>query len=182
MMGRAQLRRRNTMNGRLFLLASALVLASCGAPLREIPAFLDPSNPTAPESVAPSLAAMAGDSASPSSAQSDVQGGSGAQQEPPGHAHSGHGMHDQAPNPYKPPSPEKPPSAEGTDTKEGWTCPMHPQVTQQAPGPCPKCGMKLVPQQAPAKNSQPNPDRSSPTPGGEHHTHPQPSGTQGGTP
>ena len=171
------------MNSRLFLLASALVLASCGAPLREIPAYLDPSNPTAPESAAPTLATMAGDSASPPSAQPDVQSESGVQQASPGHAHSGHGTHGQSPEPSKPPSQEQPPpSAKGGDTKEGWTCPMHPQVTQQAPGPCPKCGMKLVPQQAPPKNSQPDPDRSPPTPGGEHHIHPQPSGTQGGTP
>lgn len=182
MTGRARLRRRITMNGRLFLLASALVWASCGAPLREIPAFLDPSNPTAPESAAPTLATMADDSASPSSAQPDVQSESGAQRQPPSHAHSGHGMHDQAPNPYKSPSPEKPPSAEGADAKEGWTCPMHPQVVQPAPGQCSTCGMKLVPQQAPPKNSQPDPDRSSPTPSGERHVHPQPSGPQGGTP
>jgi Cu(I)/Ag(I) efflux system membrane fusion protein len=27
---------------------------------------------------------------------------------------------------------------------EGWTCPMHPEVTSAAPGKCPKCGMDLV--------------------------------------
>ncbi len=84
------------MNGRLFLLASALVLASCGAPLREIPAFLDPSNPAAPESAAPTLATMAGDSASPSSAQPDVQSEPGARQSI-GHTHSGHGMRSKPP-------------------------------------------------------------------------------------
>lgn len=26
-----------------------------------------------------------------------------------------------------------------------YTCPMHPEVEQSAPGNCPKCGMKLVP-------------------------------------
>lgn len=25
-----------------------------------------------------------------------------------------------------------------------YTCPMHPEVVQDAPGNCPKCGMKLV--------------------------------------
>lgn len=27
-----------------------------------------------------------------------------------------------------------------------YTCPMHPEVVQQGPGKCPKCGMALVPQ------------------------------------
>ena len=26
-----------------------------------------------------------------------------------------------------------------------WTCPMHPEVVQDKPGPCPKCGMALEP-------------------------------------
>lgn len=26
-----------------------------------------------------------------------------------------------------------------------YTCPMHPEVTSDKPGKCPKCGMKLVP-------------------------------------
>src|SRR5512143_4089978 len=28
---------------------------------------------------------------------------------------------------------------------EGFTCPMHPEVRQEAPGNCPKCGMALEP-------------------------------------
>jgi FtsP/CotA-like multicopper oxidase with cupredoxin domain len=28
---------------------------------------------------------------------------------------------------------------------EAWTCPMHPEVTSDGPGTCPKCGMRLVP-------------------------------------
>jgi hypothetical protein len=27
---------------------------------------------------------------------------------------------------------------------ETWTCPMHPEVVQDHPGKCPKCGMDLV--------------------------------------
>ena len=34
-----------------------------------------------------------------------------------------------------------------------YTCPMHPEVRQPAPGRCPKCGMKLVPA-APARPIQ----------------------------
>lgn len=26
---------------------------------------------------------------------------------------------------------------------EGWTCPMHPDVHEDGPGTCPKCGMAL---------------------------------------
>jgi hypothetical protein len=33
---------------------------------------------------------------------------------------------------------EAPPAA-------GWTCAMHPQVHADGPGPCPICGMPLVP-------------------------------------
>ncbi len=28
---------------------------------------------------------------------------------------------------------------------EEYTCPMHPEVRQDSPGNCPKCGMKLEP-------------------------------------
>ncbi len=28
--------------------------------------------------------------------------------------------------------------------KKQYTCPMHPEVVKDAPGNCPKCGMKLV--------------------------------------
>jgi membrane fusion protein, copper/silver efflux system len=28
-----------------------------------------------------------------------------------------------------------------------YTCPMHPEVTSDKPGNCPKCGMELVPQE-----------------------------------
>ena len=33
-------------------------------------------------------------------------------------------------------------TAGGAGTK--YTCPMHPEVVQDKPGNCPKCGMKLV--------------------------------------
>ena len=31
------------------------------------------------------------------------------------------------------------------DTPTVYSCPMHPEVRSDAPGTCPKCGMKLVP-------------------------------------
>ena len=36
------------------------------------------------------------------------------------------------------------------DTPVGYVCPMHPEVVSPEPGKCPKCGMKLMPQQATA--------------------------------
>ena len=32
-----------------------------------------------------------------------------------------------------------------TPTTQLWTCPMHPDVVQDHPGDCPRCGMSLVP-------------------------------------
>jgi hypothetical protein len=34
-----------------------------------------------------------------------------------------------------------------------YVCPMHPEVVSNAPGTCPKCGMKLVPKPTPPKSS-----------------------------
>lgn len=35
-------------------------------------------------------------------------------------------------------------NADAQTTKTMYTCPMHPEVQQAAPGKCPKCGMDLV--------------------------------------
>lgn len=46
------------------------------------------------------------------------------------------------------PSPEATPPAEGGPaTAVIYSCPMHPEVTANAPGACPKCGMTLVAKQ-----------------------------------
>jgi NADH-quinone oxidoreductase subunit J len=55
----------------------------------------------------------------------------------------------------------KPPTSPGehaqgasiAHTAQIYTCPMHPEVQQDQPGKCPKCGMALVPQQEPAGDS-----------------------------
>lgn len=39
-------------------------------------------------------------------------------------------------------------SANGRETRQLWTCGMHPQVVQEEPGQCPICGMDLTPMQA----------------------------------
>lgn len=56
------------------------------------------------------------------------------------HAHSAHQHH--APKP-----PQAPPAApsQGAATGTEYTCPMHPEVRQDHPGNCPKCGMTLEP-------------------------------------
>jgi hypothetical protein len=37
----------------------------------------------------------------------------------------------------------------GKQSGATYTCPMHPEVISDAPGRCPKCGMKLVPKEPP---------------------------------
>jgi P-type Cu+ transporter len=39
-----------------------------------------------------------------------------------------------------------------------YTCPMHPEVVQEGPGICPKCGMALEPKGLPASDAGPNPE------------------------
>ena len=34
---------------------------------------------------------------------------------------------------------------DAADAAAGYVCPMHPEVTSDEPGTCPKCGMKLIP-------------------------------------
>jgi NADH-quinone oxidoreductase subunit J len=53
----------------------------------------------------------------------------------------------------------KPPQEDAADDKEpqdtskmtDWTCPMHPEVSQESAGTCPKCGMTLIPRAEMAK-------------------------------
>ena len=53
----------------------------------------------------------------------------------------------------KPVSKTTTPAAKASVAQSGYVCPMHPEVTSNKPGNCPKCGMKLVVQKpkAPAK-------------------------------
>ena len=54
------------------------------------------------------------------------------------HHHAGHHPHTAE---GAEPSLASPPSAAGTV----YTCPMHPEIRQDHPGTCPKCGMTLEP-------------------------------------
>ena len=49
------------------------------------------------------------------------------------------------PERYLQPRTPPPPAAPGAT----WVCPMDPEVRQDAPGPCPKCGMALEPEAPP---------------------------------
>ena len=60
------------------------------------------------------------------------------------HAHAGH-VHGPTPAPV--------PAAPGTV----YTCPMHPEICQDHPGNCPKCGMSLEPVM-PALDEAENPE------------------------
>ncbi len=50
--------------------------------------------------------------------------------------------------------PEPDPMPEGTS----YTCPMHPEIVQEGPGDCTKCGMALEPMGLPAADAGPNPE------------------------
>jgi P-type Cu+ transporter len=50
--------------------------------------------------------------------------------------------------------------AEKAKLPEGtkYTCPMHPEIVQDGPGTCPKCGMALEPMGVPPRDAGPNPE------------------------
>lgn len=50
--------------------------------------------------------------------------------------HKSHGSHPHSPSPEP---------KYGGDVNAIYTCPMHPEIRQKGPGPCPKCGMALEP-------------------------------------
>src|SRR5664280_659113 len=46
----------------------------------------------------------------------------------------------------------------GGKPKVEWTCPMHPEIIQDKPGSCPKCGMALEPKTATLTEEESNPE------------------------
>lgn len=99
----------------------ALALSACAsvpAPLTRSP--LNPAHPEAPEAVTAPLAPGLMPSVEPVPSPS-----------PPASGHSGHSV-----------------PAPGPTTPAGsYSCPMHPDVTGDKGGTCPRCGMALVPKQ-----------------------------------
>ena len=57
----------------------------------------------------------------------------------------------------------------------GYVCPMHPDVTSNEPGRCPRCGMKLVPAKATQEKSMPQQASHAAT---EHHHHEEADGLE----
>ena len=55
------------------------------------------------------------------------------------------------PDAYLHPQPE---AADPADASREYTCPMHPEIVQQGPGSCPKCGMDLEPMSASADDAE----------------------------
>ncbi|MBE0502898.1 MAG: heavy metal translocating P-type ATPase [Desulfuromonadales bacterium] len=58
---------------------------------------------------------------------------------------SEHCLHKFKENPEQYLKKNSPSAAESTSTAKTYTCPMHPEIQQQGPGTCPKCGMALEP-------------------------------------
>ena len=59
-------------------------------------------------------------------------------------AHGGHVQGSGLPAAYST-AVQEPTAPEVRDAAKKYTCPMHPDVTSDKPGKCPKCGMNLVP-------------------------------------
>ena len=53
---------------------------------------------------------------------------------------------------------ESVPTPAGPAGTRQWTCPMHPEVVRDAPGPCPICGMALEPMHPTAADDEANPE------------------------
>ena len=118
--------------------ASCFVISACATEYaRPISAREDPSDPTAPAS-AGSISPFLYES--PPVGEEAGGHGTGAPASSPGPGALSDGG--------SPPSTDAGPhSMHGGPADAGviYTCPMHPEVQQPAPGRCPKCGMKLVP-------------------------------------
>jgi len=100
----------------------------------------------------------------------------------PSHDHNSQEGGQPTPQPTRPPQEKTPPGSRGDkQATPSYTCPMHPEVVQSAPGRCPKCGMKLVKQQSSGTNTPPAPAPAQKDRGHSGHMHHMES-TSGGTP
>lgn len=135
-----------TWLGAFSALSPAFVGCGSSAPAR--PAVLDPSNPDGPESPQrmsieqpAELKAMEGDAnagmAAPDARPTQMHSHD-PDRDQPGTGTSPAGMNGSA----------APPRTASSAAATIYTCTMHPEVTSDKPGRCPKCGMKLVPRAA----------------------------------
>jgi hypothetical protein len=111
---------------RLAILAGC-VYGGCASEPKPRPAALDPSNPGAPESPPLALAPLA---SPPPARRAQPPASTAPADAEHGHEHGGGATGDKTP-----------------DIHQMYTCPMHPEVTSDKPGRCPKCGMNLVPKE-----------------------------------
>jgi hypothetical protein len=128
------------------VLIPVILLTGCATAPSVVDPRHDPSNPAAAESPAPKSPASLMDAAS--QANSEEQNTSETAPDTGMKNMSGmkgmEGMKDM-PGMNAPTAP-----ATTTANKTIYTCPMHPEVQQDHPGKCPKCGMTLVPKKAEA--------------------------------
>ena len=126
----------------LVLAIAGSLSAACATERPPKPVTLDPSNPAATEAPRPAVAALAESpplNPAPGKQPSEEQPPSPAATGEHGHDHGGTAPSDKG----KEPAETKP----GKQDATVYTCPMHPEVTSDKPGKCPKCGMKLVPKE-----------------------------------
>ena len=108
----------------IFAALLAVPAGGCASEPKPRPRALDPSNPAAPESPPLAMAALSGSGDLAPTAPQPAGAGDKA-----------------------PVTPTPGPEQAGKPQATIYTCPMHPEVTSDKPGRCPRCGMKLVPKQ-----------------------------------
>ena len=125
-----------TPSRRHVLLALGVALSLSGCALNTpAPRFapMSPAEPGGESAVAPPRPLLTGEgelAERPAEDSADAGRASAPASDHPSHGHAGHAMADQAPA--------------ATGEVAVYSCTMHPEVKDEAPGKCPICGMTLV--------------------------------------
>jgi len=144
-------RRLSTWQGAL--IALSVTFTACGSGVPPRPAALDPSNPDGPES--PRIAMNRDAALTPTAAETRADGvpSSDGGSAPMHHDHQPRHQSGTGTEPMDMSDAGAPSAAPSADAATVYTCPMHPEVTSNQPGQCPKCGMKLLPKAKAAPNA-----------------------------